>query len=316
LRPGAALSRAQEAVDLARRILGMSPRSTPGQEAISLNQYRLSAPGIARVLSNDRLTPLRCGDVRHIVLDLAGLDYRYREGQSVGILPPGVNARGHAEKLRLYSIASSRRGDDGDGRTVSLCVKRVVYPDPVTYEEHRGVASNYLCDVKPGDEVAVTGPTGTHFLLPDDPATDLILVATGTGIASFRAFLRRIYREEGHWTGAVSLFFGVRTEAECLYRDEFDSYRDRPRYDRVYALSREQQTSDGQRMYVQHRMAERIDELRDRLERGRTVLYICGLRGMEDGIAQVLDGSASGDGTPRTSFQALRKAGRIRVETY
>jgi ferredoxin--NADP+ reductase len=294
----------------------MSIRSRRSHEGIPLNLYRISSPGIAHVLSNERLTPWGCDDVRHIVLDLSGLDYPYREGQSLGVLPPGVDQRGHAQKLRLYSIASSRRGDDGRGTTASLCVKRVVYSDPVTTQEHRGVASNYLCDLKPGDEVNITGPDGTHFLLPDDPTTSLILVATGTGIAPFRGFLRRIYRERDDWTGAVYLFFGVRTEVECLYRDEFDSYLDRHRYCRSYAFSREQKTADGRRMYVQHRMAERIGELRDLLERDSTILYICGVKGMEDGIEATLKERARSGGKSWTSFHDLRRAGRILVETY
>ena len=290
----------------------------PGRvhEGVPLHLYRVSAPGIARVLSNERITGSECDDVRHIVLDLSGLDYHYLEGQSLGVLAPGVDQRGHAHKLRLYSIASTRGGDDGRGMTASLCVKRVVYSDPLTAEEHRGVASNYLCDLEPGEEVAITGPDGAHFLLPDDPATSLILLATGTGIAPFRAFLRRIYRERDDWTGAVYLFFGVRTEAECLYRDEFDSYLDRPGYHRIYAFSREQKTTDGRRMYVQHRMAERIGELRDLLWRDQTILYICGLKGMEDGIEAIFEEGARSDGTSLLSFHDLRAAGRIRVETY
>ena len=102
--------------------------------------------------------------------------------------------------------------------------------------------------------------------------------------------MRRIYRERDDWTGAVYLFFGVRTEAECLYRDEFDSYLDRPGYHRTYTFSREQKTADGRRMYVQHRMAERIGELRELLDRDQTVLYICGLKGMEDGIEAIFEG--------------------------
>jgi ferredoxin--NADP+ reductase len=294
----------------------MSTRSSRVHESIPLHLYRLSSPGIARIISNKRLTPPECDDVRHIVLDLSGLDYRYLEGQSLGVLAPGVDQRGHAHKLRLYSIASTPVGDDGRGTTASICVKRVVYSDPVTAEEHRGVTSNYLCDLEPGDEVAITGPDGKHFLLPDDPATNLILVATGTGIAPFRAFLRRIYREREVWTGTVYLFFGVRTEAECLYRDEFDSYLDRPCYRRSYAFSREQKTSDGRRMYVQHRMADRIDELRDLLRWDQTVLYICGLKGMEDGIEAIFEERTRTDGASWTSFHALREAGRIRVETY
>src|SRR5262249_41762506 len=156
--------------------------------------------------------------------DLSELDFRFLEGQSLGVLPPGVDERGRPHKLRLYSIASTRLGDDGRGTSVSLCVKRVLDRDPTTGLEHRGVASHYLCDLRPGDEVQVTGPAGKTFLLPDNPGTDLILVATGTGIAPFRAFLHRLYGELPRWTGTVWLFFGVRTEAECLYRDELENY--------------------------------------------------------------------------------------------
>jgi ferredoxin--NADP+ reductase len=251
------------------------------------------------------------------VLDLEGLDYRYLEGQSLGVLPSGVDHRGHPHKLRLYSIASTRRGDDGRGRTASLCVKRVVYRDPATAEERRGVASNYLCDLEPGAEVAVTGPAGRTFLLPESTATNLILVATGTGIAPFRAFLRRIYLEEPAWEGEVRLFFGVRTAAECLYRAELESFGDRPGYHLHLAFSREQATADGHRMYVQHRMAEQIDALWDLLEREDTRLYVCGLKGMELGIAETLRARAEAVGVDGQAFlHGLQKGGRLLVETY
>jgi ferredoxin--NADP+ reductase len=287
---------------------------------VPLNLYRVSAPGIARVVSNERLTPPGHDDVRHVVLDLDGLDYRYLEGQSLGVLAPGTDARGRAHKLRLYSIASTRLGDDGRGRTASLCVKRVVYHDPATGRERRGVASNFLCDLEPGADVpvAVTGPAGKAFLLPEDPATNLILVATGTGIAPFRAFLRRIYLERPEWpAGAVHLFFGARTAAECLYREELEAFLDHPGFHLTTAFSREQSTADGRRMYVQHRMAEQIGTLWDLLRRDDTYLYICGLKGMEDGIDAVLEAHAEAEGVPWAPFRdALRKSGRIAIETY
>jgi ferredoxin--NADP+ reductase len=194
-------------------------------------------------------------------------------------------------------------------------VKRVLDHDAVTGAEHRGIASNYLCDLKPGDEVRVTGPAGKTFLLPDDPETNLILVATGTGIAPFRAFLRRIYGELPGWTGRVWLFFGVRTAGECLYREEFESYLDRPGYRHVFAFSREQQTAEGARMYVHHRMAEQREELGQLLQREPTVLYICGLKGMEAGVEALFRASLPG-GRPWPSFADLRKQGHVLVETY
>jgi ferredoxin--NADP+ reductase len=61
----------------------------------------------------------------------------------------------------------------------------------------KGVCSNFLCDTKPGDEVMLTGPAGKVMLMPEkNPETDLIMVATGTGIAPYRAFLRRLFFEQ------------------------------------------------------------------------------------------------------------------------
>jgi ferredoxin--NADP+ reductase len=289
-----------------------------GRQEVPLNLYRVSSPGIARVVFNERLTPPDHDDVRHIMLDLDGLDYRYLEGQSLGVLAPGTDARGRNHKLRLYSIASSRRGDDGRGRTASLCVKRVIYRDPATGQERRGVASNYLCDLEPGAAVAVTGPAGRTFLLPEDPTSNLILVATGTGIAPFRAFLRRIYLERPEWNaGAVHLFFGARTAAEFLYREELEAFLDHPGFRLTTAFSREQATADGRRMYVQHRMAEQIGALWDLLQRHNTYLYICGLKGMEDGIDAEFETHAEANGMSWAPFRnALQKSGRIMIETY
>jgi ferredoxin--NADP+ reductase len=299
-------------------LMSLGSLDKQGRGEVPLNLYRVSSPGIARVVSNERLTPPDHDDVRHIVLDLDGLDYGYLEGQSLGVLAPGTDAQGRAHKLRLYSIASTRLGDDGQGRTASLCVKRVIYQDPATGQERRGVASNYLCDLEPGATVAVTGPAGKTFLMPEEPASNLILVATGTGIAPFRAFLRRIYLERPEWTAAaVHKFFGARTAAECLYREELEAFLDEPGFRLSTAFSREQATADGQRMYVQHRMAEQIGTLWDLLQRDDTYLYICGLKGMEDGINAVLEAHAEAKGVPWAPFRdALRKSGRILIETY
>jgi sulfite reductase alpha subunit-like flavoprotein len=77
------------------------------------------------------------------------------------------------------------------------------------------------------------------------------------------------------------------SEAECLYRAEFEAFRDRPRYRLIFAFSREQTTTDGCRLYVQHRMAERIGELRDLFSQRNTYLSFYGLKGLGEGIEAV-----------------------------
>jgi ferredoxin--NADP+ reductase len=284
------------------------------REAVTINRYRVSNPGVARVIANERLTPPGADDVRHIVLDISGLDFPYLEGQSLGVLAPGLDEAGRPHKLRLYSIASARRGDDGEGRTASICVKRVV----TQHEEGRcGVASGFLCDTVPGDPVRITGPVGRHFLLPEDPTADLVLIATGTGIAPFRACLRRVYLEWPEFSGTVSLFFGVKREADILYRTELEGFRDRPGYRLSYALSREQVWEDGCRLYVQHRLAEQADEVWERLVRGGGYGYVCGLKGMECGIDEVLEARARADGASWAETRtSLAREGRWVVETY
>ena len=106
------------------------------------------------------------GETCDILIDTNG-DIPFWEGQSYGVIPPGtkINSRGKEvpHGTRLYSIASSRYGDEFDGKTTTLCVRRATYWDPEMNAEDpakKGLCSNFLCDAKPGDEVTMTGPTG------------------------------------------------------------------------------------------------------------------------------------------------------------
>merc|ERR1712129_546732 len=78
----------------------------------------------------------------------------------------------------------------------------------------KGVCYNFLCDTKPGEEVKMTGPAGKVMLLPEeDPSTNYIMVATGTGIAPYRGFVRRLFTEDTPakraYKGTAWLFLGV-----------------------------------------------------------------------------------------------------------
>ena len=128
---------------------------------VPVNIYRPKTPYEGTVLENySLLKEGAIGRVNHITFDLKDSDpfLNYVEGQSIGIMPAGEDSNGKPHKLRLYSIASTRHGDNFEGNTVSLCVRQLQYEKDG--ETINGVCSTYLCDIKPGDKVKITGPVG------------------------------------------------------------------------------------------------------------------------------------------------------------
>lgn len=245
----------------------------------------------------------------------------YLEGQSIGVIAPGVDAKGKPNKVRLYSIASTAKGDFGDSKTVSLCVKRLVYENEKG-EEVKGVCSNHICDLAPGDKVKISGPVGTAMLMPADPNATIIMLGTGTGIAPFRAFIRRAFAENNSdykFTGKMWLFLGVPTSTSLLYQEEFEefAYKYPDNFKVDWCISREQTDKEGNKMYIQNRMAEYADEIYELFKKENTYVYMCGLKGMEPGIDDIMTELFAKDGLNWTDYRKqMKKDKRWEVETY
>jgi ferredoxin--NADP+ reductase len=280
---------------------------------IPSNIYKPNSPLEAEIVEHRRLTaPDSPNEVSHIVLDIARSELRYLDGQSIGVLPPGEDATGRPHKLRLYSIASPHYGDDGEGKTVSICVKRALNPP-----HPPGVCSSYLCDSKVGDRIKITGPVGKSFLMPSAENANLIMIATGTGIAPFRAFLKVRYSERRHESGQSWVFFGCQTRKDFLYEEEYSDYRDQEGFNLITAISREQQNAEGGRMYVQHRLQEYAETIFNLLQDKKTYIFMCGLRGMEPGVMEGLQKAAESQGINFEDFFAmLKEEKRWHVEVY
>ncbi len=294
---------------------------------VPVNIYRPNAPFMGKCISNHELVGSGgIGTVRHLKFDISAGDLRYLEGQSIGIIPPGVDKNGKPEKLRLYSIASTRHGDDVDDKSVSLCVRQLEYKHPETGETVYGVCSTFLCNINPGDELKITGPVGKEMLLPEDTNANVIMLATGTGIAPFRAYLWRMFKDmekaanpDYSFGGFAWLVFGIPTSPNILYKEELEEIQQKyPDHFRLtYAISREQKNPEGGRMYIQDRVAEHADELWKMIQKDNTHTYICGLKGMEGGIDEALSIAAAKDGVTWSDYQKeIKKAGRWHVETY
>jgi len=295
---------------------------------IYLNTYKNNTPFTGKITSVERIVgPKATGETCHIIIEHGG-KMPFWEGQSYGVIPPGtkINSRGKEvpHGVRLYSIASTRYGDNFDGQTATLCVRRATYWDPETNAEDpakKGICSNFMCDAKVGTEIMMTGPTGQVMLLPKDPATPVIMVATGTGIAPFRAFVRRFFVEDvTNWEfkGLAWLFMGVANSDAKLYDDEFSECIERfPGQFRVdYALSREATNRKGGKMYIQDKVEEYKDQVFGLLDNGAH-MYFCGLKGMMPGILDMLKGVCEEKGISYDEWlEGLKKNGQWHVEVY
>jgi ferredoxin-NADP reductase len=191
------------------------------------------------------------------------------------------------EITRAYSVASP----PGDDNRFALCLNRV----------QDGFMSNFLCDMKEGDEIACQGPFGDFILRP--PLRDTIFVATGTGIAPFRSMLLWLlgsdigsakdgrgrpsstHAQSRHQGKQLWLLFGNRTEKDIYYHDEFLRLAaEHPNFHYLPTLSRGDSDWKGLRGYVQEHVGGIVQ--------GRTDIhaYICGLDKMIKANRELLKG--------------------------
>jgi len=279
------------------------------------NLYGPKSPTQATVVGNFKVNEAgTSNETHHIVIDFGSMPFPVLEGQSVAIVPPGVDASGKPHHARQYSIASPRNGERAGYNNVSLTVKRVV-------EDHdgkpvQGVCSNYLCDVKVGDTLQVIGPFGSSFLMPNHPKSNIVMICTGTGSAPMRGMTewRRRLRQTGKFEGGkLMLFFGARTQEELPY---FGPLQKLPKdfIDINFAFSR---TPGQTKRYVQDAMRERAADLVLMLKDPNTYFYVCGLKSMEEGVVLALHDVATQAGLNWEQLGAsLKKEGRLHLETY
>lgn len=279
------------------------------------NLYGPKTPTQATVVGNFKVNEAgTSNETHHIVIDFGNMPFPVLEGQSVAIVPPGLDASGKPHHARQYSIASPRNGERAGYNNVSLTVKRVT-------EDHdgkpvQGVCSNYLCDVKVGDVIQVIGPFGSSFLMPNHPKSNIVMICTGTGSAPMRGMTewRRRLRQTGKFEGGkLMLFFGARTQEELPY---FGPLQKLPKdfIDINFAFSR---TVGQPKRYVQDAMRERAADLVALLKDPNTYFYVCGLKSMEEGVVLALHDVATQAGLNWDQLGAsLKKEGRLHLETY
>jgi CDP-4-dehydro-6-deoxyglucose reductase len=195
-------------------------------------------------------------EVRHFVFEAESDDFAFIPGQFVSLSDMVEGKR----VTRAYSIASAPQG-----ALFELCLNRV----------KEGHLSPRLFEMQVGDTIDMQGPLG-YFVLRNPPS-DAVLIATGTGIAPFRAMLKaHLAHDHAH---AYTLVFGVRYERNLMYREEFERLAaQHPNFRFWPTLSRPDAAWTGRTGHVQAHALEAIGDRRD------VDVYICGLKLMVDDV--------------------------------
>jgi sulfite reductase (NADPH) flavoprotein alpha-component len=214
---------------------------------------------------------------------------------------------------RLYSIACSPKAQAG---RMALTVDTVRYD--VGDRGRLGVASTFLAErVKPGDEIRVYVQKANHFALPADPATPIVMIGPGTGVAPFRAFLQERHALQA--PGRNWLFFGhQRSNCDFFYEEELKALKACGLLTRLtLAWSR-----DGdEKVYVQHRMREVGRDLWAWLNDGAHI-YVCGdakrmAKDVELALTDVVAQHGDRNAEQAAAFVAeLKKEGRYQQDVY
>jgi len=173
------------------------------------------------------------------------------------------------QKSRGYSIASSPLEDS---KKMKIVISRV--------DDH-ALASTFLSDILKKNELVNVGLRQGTFRLPSLPGTPVIMIAAGTGVAPFRAFIVELGLKNR--SQSAHLFFGCRRESEWIFREEMEAFQQQGGYLQI-AFSRE-----GNKCYVQDLIKQNNQQLKELIVKKRAIVYVCGSTKMGLDVMEAVD---------------------------
>jgi len=263
----------------------------------------------AKLQNTERITPPSSREeVRRMVFHTDNLYFDGKVGSCIRVLAPGQY--GNPYHARLYSIADTDPSDTG--AQFEICVRRCSFIDEASGEESAGVASNYLCDLKPGSEIKFSGPVGYPFIVPENQNANLLMIGMGTGIAPFRGLIRMIYEQRGGWKGKVRLFYGARTGLESLYmndaNNDIGNYFDQPTFKAFQAVS--PRPAFNAPIALDKAIGQNAAEVWEIVNSPDSRVYVAGVKQMHDTIAEAMAGVAGSSEAWTAKRDEMIAAGR------
>ncbi|MGB0723008.1 MAG: oxidoreductase [Gammaproteobacteria bacterium] len=278
---------------------------------MSPETLELDSPVIAQVAASRRITSDETDEVRQIDLHIADPSFRCAKGQSIAVAVPGPHEFGNRHHVRRYSIANNPTLSAEDGVDLSILVRRCFYVDDFNGERYPGVASNYLCDARPGDPITVHGPYKSPFRVPDDSSANIVMIATGTGIAPFRSFIEYIYRERGDWKGEIRLYYGAKSGMDLLYmndeNDDLVNYYDQRTFQAFKAVAARPILGDSE---VNRSVADNAASALDLMGMANTHVFVAGVEKLVPALDKAFAAAAGSESAWQAMRQKLRDSGR------
>ncbi len=272
----------------------------------------------ATVSESTRITPESTDEVRQITLQIDDPAFRYKEGQSVGVVIPGPHRFGRGDFVRRYSIANEYPDNVDETLALSLLVRRCFYIDEVSGQKYPGIASNYLCDQKPGDKLSLTGPYSSPFTIPSDRSANFVMISTGTGIAPFRAFIRQIYKQHGEWQGKIRLFYGATSGMDLLYMNDVNSdlsnYYDEETFQAYNGLVERPLAKEEEGL--ERSLSENAEEIWSLMQQPDTHVYLAGLQKVYDTFSNEMEKLAGGQEAWTRLSEQMQHTGRLSTLVY
>lgn len=270
----------------------------------------------AQLISSTRITPAESPEeVRHLVFRTSDLGFDAKVGQSIRVMAPGEY--GNKYHTRLYTIADPETLN-ADNSEFTLCVRRCFYTDDFSGEEYKGIASNYLCDLKPGQNIQFDGPVGLVFPVPANKKADLLMIGMGTGIAPFRAYIRHIYEQVGGWEGKVRLFYGARTGLEMLYMNDENkdlaNYYDQKTFKAIQAVSPRPALQAP--VAIDQAIEQNAAEVLGMLRGSETHVFIAGAEAMLETVDKAMAKVAGSEKVWKDTKTVLQNSGRWNEVLY
>jgi ferredoxin--NADP+ reductase len=256
-----------------------------------------------------RITPPASREeVRHMVFRTDDLSFDPAIGNCIRVMAPGQF--GNPFHTRIYSIMDLERR--GNSTEFAICVRRCSYIDDFNGEEYKGVASNYLCDMRVDDALQFAGPVGYPFVIPEDKTADILMLGMGTGIAPFRTLIRQIYEKIGGWKGRVRLYYGAKSPLEMLYmndeNNDLANYFDQPTFKAFQAVS--PRPALDAPVPLEQAIEQNAAEVWDMLTRPGTRVFIAGSGIMLDTLEQAMATQAGSSRDWVALYKELVSSGR------